>query len=137
MMNEIGRLCVKTAGRDSNKVCVIVDVIDEHTVLVDGQTRRRKCNVKHLEPLEKVIKLHKGATHADVKKIFAELKLEVLETKPKKAEQRPKKEKVKKSEAKAEKPKKEAKAKAPAKAPAAKKAPAKKAKVVEAEVSEE
>lgn len=113
MMNEIGRLCVKTAGRDSNKVCVIVDVVDEHTVLIDGQTRRRKCNIRHLEPLQKVIKLGKGASHTEVKKAFAELNIEVQETKPKKAEQRLKKAKAKKaSEEKEEKPKKEKKAKA-------------------------
>ncbi len=112
MMNDIGRLCMKIAGRDSNKTCVIVDVLDEHTVLIDGQTRRRKCNVRHLEPLNKVIKLHKGASHADVKKALAELNIDVRETKPKKAEERPKKSKNEKThEVKEEKVKKEKKAK--------------------------
>lgn len=121
MMNEIGRLCVKTAGRDSNKTCVIVDVLDENTVLIDGQTRRRKCNLKHLEPLNKVIKLHKGASHADVKNAFAGLDIEIVDTKAKKAAERPKQMKQKKnSEAKEAKPKKEKKAKAE-KAPAEKK----------------
>jgi large subunit ribosomal protein L14e len=143
MMNEIGRLCVKIAGRDSNKTCVIVDVVDEHTVLIDGQTRRRKCNMRHLEPLDKVIKLHKGASHADVKKAFTELKLEVLETKPKKAEPRPKKAKEKKNSEPKVKSKKETKKEAKAKDSApAKKAvkvtkKAKEAKVEDAEVSEE
>jgi large subunit ribosomal protein L14e len=113
MLNEIGRLCVKIAGRDSNKTCVIVDVIDEHTVLIDGQTRRRNCNVKHLEPLNKVIKLSKGASHAHVKTAFEEINLEVLDTKPKKATERSKKSKAEKvQEVKETKPKKEKKAKA-------------------------
>jgi large subunit ribosomal protein L14e len=112
MLNEIGRLCVKIAGRDSNKTCVIVDVIDEHTVLIDGQTRRRNCNVKHLEPLNKVIKLNKGASHAHVKTAFEELNLEVADTKAKKTVERPKKSKaVKAQEVKETKPKKEKKAK--------------------------
>jgi large subunit ribosomal protein L14e len=142
MMNEIGRLCVKLAGRDSNKTCVIVDVLDEHTVLIDGQTRRRKCNLRHLEPLNKVIKLSKGASHADVKKAFSELKLEVMDTKPKKAEQRPKKSKTLKAVAepdkkKDRKDKKEKKETAEKKEKAPKKVVVKKAKIVEEKASEE
>ena len=35
-MMEIGRLCVKLAGRDSNRKCVIIDVVDDNYVFVDG-----------------------------------------------------------------------------------------------------
>jgi large subunit ribosomal protein L14e len=115
MMNEIGRLCTKIAGRDSNKICVIVDVIDDHTVLIDGETRRRKCNVLHLEPLNKVITLKKGASHEEVKKALFAHKIEVRETKPKKAVERPKKSKINKQGTVEAKPKKE---KAPKKAAA-------------------
>jgi large subunit ribosomal protein L14e len=135
MMNEIGRLCVKLAGRDSNKTCVIVDVIDEHTVLIDGQTRRRKCNLRHLEPLNKVIKLSKGASHAAVKSAFAELKLEITDTKPKKATERPKKAKALK--AVVEDKKKGKKDKAEKKEKAQKKVVVKKAKVVESKSVED
>jgi large subunit ribosomal protein L14e len=138
MMNEIGRLCVKLAGRDSNKTCVIVDVLDEHTVLIDGQTRRRKCNIRHLEPLNKVIKLSKGASHADVKKAFAELNLEVTDTKPKNAEQRPKKAKALKAVAEPDKKKdRKDKKEKEKKEKASKKAAEKKAKSEEAKVSKE
>ena len=47
-MIEIGRLCVKIAGRDAGKKCVVVDVVNDNTVLIDGETRRRNCNIKHL-----------------------------------------------------------------------------------------
>jgi len=67
-MFEIGRICYKTAGRDSNNACVIVEVIDEKYVLVDGATRRKKVNTIHLEPTQKVIKLAKGAKTEDVVK---------------------------------------------------------------------
>ena len=50
-MFEIGRLCVKIAGRDAGLKCLVVEVIDDNYVLIDGQTRRRKCNIKHLEPV--------------------------------------------------------------------------------------
>jgi large subunit ribosomal protein L14e len=95
-MFEIGRICVKIAGRDSNKVCVVVDVVDASTVLIDGQTRRRKCNVKHLEPIQKMVELNKGASHGEVKKALSALGIDVLETKPKKAESRLKRVKMNK-----------------------------------------
>ncbi len=65
-MVEIGRVCMKIAGRDAGKIGVIVDVVDDHYVLIDGETRRRKCNISHLELLNKVIKIEKGASHEDV-----------------------------------------------------------------------
>jgi large subunit ribosomal protein L14e len=89
-MMEIGRICVKTAGRDANKKCVIVDVINENYVIIDGQTRRRKCNVKHLEPLSQVIKIKKNISRKEVIAEFKKLKIEVKETKPRKKTERPK-----------------------------------------------
>ena len=82
-MFNVGRLCLKIAGRDAGKRCVVVDVVDAHTVLVDGETRRREVNVLHLEPLDTVLDLGNGASHADVKEAFSALGLKVLETKPK------------------------------------------------------
>ena len=77
-MYEIGRLCVKIAGRDANKKAVIIDKIDDKHVLIDGQVRRRKCNVKHLEPLGKVFEIGKNASHTKVKDIFKkELDIEI------------------------------------------------------------
>jgi len=77
-MFEIGRLCVKIAGRDAGLKCLVIEVIDSNYVLIDGQTRRRKCNIKHLEPLDKVLKVKKGISHDDVLK---ELKKEGIEVK--------------------------------------------------------
>lgn len=90
-MYEIGRLCVKLAGRDAGKTCVIVDILKDNYVIIDGATRRRKCNITHLEPLDKIIKIKKKATHANVEKEFKKLKIDVLNTKPKKPTSRPKK----------------------------------------------
>ena len=56
-MIEIGRLCIKTAGRDAGLKCIIVDILDDKFVLIDGETRRRKCNILHLEPLKDVVKI--------------------------------------------------------------------------------
>lgn len=105
-MIEIGRLCVKTAGRDSKKKCVIVDIVDDNFVLIDGDVRRKKCNIKHLEPLDQVIKIRKGASHEVVAEEFKKLKLPVWSKKSKEKTERPKKvrkKKEKKVEEKAEK----------------------------------
>ena len=88
-MFNVGRLCVKIAGRDAGKRCVVVDVVDAHNVLVDGETRRREVNVRHLEPLNDVLDLDSGASHADVKNAFETLGLKVFETKPKTKGARP------------------------------------------------
>jgi large subunit ribosomal protein L14e len=88
-MFEVGRLCIKLAGRDAGKKCVIVDVIDDRFVMIDGQTRRRKCNVLHLEPLSETFTMKKGASDADVKAAFKKLGIEIAGTKPKHAAQRP------------------------------------------------
>jgi len=109
-MFEIGRLCIKIAGRDSNKKCVIIDVVDDKTVLIDGETRRRKCNIKHLEPLDQVLKVSKNAKFLELSKVFKDLGIALKETKPKKASSRPKR-KRKKKEKPVEEVKKEAKPK--------------------------
>jgi len=88
-MFDVGRICIKLAGRDAGKKCVVVEVIDHKTVLVDGETRRRNSNVLHLEPLKETLNIKKGASHADIKVAFGKIGVEVLETKPKKAEARP------------------------------------------------
>jgi|SRR3989344_3035663 len=88
-MFDVGRLCLKIAGRDAGKRCVVVDVVNGHTVLVDGETRRREVNVLHLEPTPQHVDLKKGASHADVKHAFEQLGLKVLETKPKTKGARP------------------------------------------------
>ncbi len=89
-MIEIGRLCVKIAGRDAGKKCVIVDILDDTFVLIDGETRRRKCNILHVEPLNQKIEIKKNASHEDVSKSFKELGIEARTTKPKPKTQKPK-----------------------------------------------
>lgn len=80
-MITVGRLCMKIAGRDAGKRCLIVDVLDEKTALIDGETRRRKCNLNHLEPLDKVAKLSKNASHYAVIEELKKLGITVGEKK--------------------------------------------------------
>ncbi len=67
-MFDIGRICVKLAGKESGRTCVVVDKIDDKTVLIDGDVKRRNCNLLHLEPTNNVIKIKKGASTAEIKK---------------------------------------------------------------------
>ena len=62
-MIEIGRLCMKIAGRDAGRYCLIIEIIDKTYVLIDGATRRKKCNISHLELLGKVAKVKAKAEH--------------------------------------------------------------------------
>jgi len=87
---EIGRLVVKTAGRDAGKIGVIIEKIDNKTVLIDGQVRRRKCNISHLESLDKKIKIKIKATIDAITKEFKTLNIEVKKTKAKPKKERPK-----------------------------------------------
>ena len=57
MVLNIGRVCMKIAGRDSNKIAVIIKNLDNNHVLIEGNVRRKKCNIKHLEPLNKILKI--------------------------------------------------------------------------------
>ena len=68
---EVGRVCVKTAGRDTGKRCVVVDLMDKNFALVTGPksvsgVRRRRVNVNHLKPLEEKLTIEKGASDEQV-----------------------------------------------------------------------
>ena len=55
---EVGRICVKIAGREAGEKCVIVEIIDDNYVEVVGSTiKNRKCNLKHLEPVDQKIEV--------------------------------------------------------------------------------
>ena len=94
-MIEIGRLCIKIAGRDGGRKCIIVDILDKNYVLIDGDVRRRKCNILHLEPTSQKIELKKGASHEEVAKEFEKLNIPVWETKRKEKAEKPKKKRAK------------------------------------------
>ena len=109
-MIEVGRICLKLAGRDAGGHAAIVDILDDTYVLIDGNVRRRKCNILHLEPTSKKIDIKKGASHDIIKSEFEKLGLSVWDTKKKEKTQRPVKQRGKKAAAEA-KPKKEVKKK--------------------------
>jgi large subunit ribosomal protein L14e len=68
---EVGRVCIKTSGRETGKRCVIVDLIDKNFALVTGPqsvtgVKRRRANVSHLNPTEEKLKIKRGASDEEV-----------------------------------------------------------------------
>ena len=91
---DIGRVCYKISGREAGKVCVIIDHKDKKFVLIDGNVKRRLCNISHLEPTELILKLKKGASTQEVHAALKKEKIEIREKKGKSKKE--KKEKPKK-----------------------------------------
>lgn len=55
---EVGRVCVKIAGREAGEKCVIVEVIDDKFVEVVGTSiKNRRCNIRHLEPIDQTVEI--------------------------------------------------------------------------------
>ncbi|RLG47889.1 MAG: 50S ribosomal protein L14e [Thermoproteota archaeon] len=68
---EVGRVCIKTAGREAGKKCVVVKIIDKNFVEITGPkeltgVRRRRVNVKHLLPLPLKIDISEDAEDSEV-----------------------------------------------------------------------
>ncbi|MHA1686328.1 MAG: 50S ribosomal protein L14e [Candidatus Heimdallarchaeaceae archaeon] len=68
---QIGRVVVKTNGREAGKKAVIVDLVNQNYVVVTGPkaltgVRRRRCNIRHLEPTDKVLSIKRNASDEEV-----------------------------------------------------------------------
>jgi large subunit ribosomal protein L14e len=68
---EVGRICVKQAGRETGKKCVIIDIMDKSFVLVTGPkkvtgVKRRRVNINHLELSQDKLEIARGASDEEV-----------------------------------------------------------------------
>jgi len=77
MIEEIGRIAVKVAGREASRKCVIVDIIGKNFVLVTGPrsltgVKRRRVNIAHLAFTPHKIKISRGANDEEVLKALEE-----------------------------------------------------------------
>jgi len=121
---EVGRVCMKTAGREAGRYCVVLKKLDNTFVLVTGPKtltgiKRRRCNIEHLEPTQHSLKIAAEATDTVVIKAYDAIGLtrklslrlpspEVMKEVEKKVKEVPKKVEKPKIK-KPEKPKKEEK----------------------------
>jgi len=76
---EIGSVCIKIFGREKGSRCVIVDLIDKNFVLVTGPpeltgVKRRRVNIKHLQPTEERINIKKGSSDQEITEILGKTK---------------------------------------------------------------
>ena len=68
---EVGRVCLKNAGRENGKKCIIVDVMDKSFVLITGPkkvsgVKRKRVNINHITPLEDKLEIKRGASDEEV-----------------------------------------------------------------------
>jgi len=88
----IGRVCIKLSGKEAGRTAVIVDKLNAHFVLIDGNVKRRKCNLLHLELTDKILKIDKKASTEDVEKAMKKDGLEITKSREKgKIKPKPKK----------------------------------------------
>jgi large subunit ribosomal protein L14e len=72
---EVGRICVKQAGREIGKKCVVIDVMDKSFVLVTGPKKvtgikRRRVNIVHVMPLQDKVDVKRGASDEEVTSVL-------------------------------------------------------------------
>ena len=68
---EVGRVCIKTTGREAGQKAVVVKVVDKNFAIIDGKRiKRRKCNVHHLYPTEEKLKIKENEQHEEIVKMF-------------------------------------------------------------------
>lgn len=68
---EVGRVCVKTKGRDAGKYCVITGIVDNSFVTISGPKKlngikTKKCNATHLVYTEKKIDIKEKAKDDEI-----------------------------------------------------------------------
>jgi large subunit ribosomal protein L14e len=70
---EIGKVCMKIAGRDAGRPAIIIEVHKDGYVTIDGYSRRKKVNPQHLQFIGTKVDIKKGATHETVLKALEKL----------------------------------------------------------------
>jgi large subunit ribosomal protein L14e len=80
---EVGRICVKLAGREAGRKCVIVDIVDRNFVLVTGPrkvngVKRRRVNTNHIEVTERKVDVKRGEDDEGLIKVLDEATLAYL-----------------------------------------------------------
>jgi large subunit ribosomal protein L14e len=72
---EVGRICVKQAGRENGKKCVVIDIMDKSFVLITGPkkvtgVKRRRVNINHVMPLQDKVEVIRGASDDEIAQVL-------------------------------------------------------------------
>ena len=84
---DVGTICIKTIGREVEKKCIVIDMIDKNFALITGPkevngVKRRRANIKHLIPTEETVDIKKGSTDKEVIDVLKKAKkLDFLKSK--------------------------------------------------------
>ncbi len=75
MALNVGRVCMKIAGREAGNYCVVVKKIDDNFILVTGPkaltgVKRRKVNIYHIEPLPYTLNIKEDSSDEEVLKAW-------------------------------------------------------------------
>jgi large subunit ribosomal protein L14e len=76
---QIGRICIKTKGREAGKKCIIIDIIDKSFLLITGPkalsgVKRRRVNLNHVRPLDELLQISKGAEDEEIMRVINDAK---------------------------------------------------------------
>ncbi|MBS3062103.1 MAG: 50S ribosomal protein L14e [Candidatus Diapherotrites archaeon] len=64
---EVGRICIKTTGRNAGKRVVVVDIEKDGFVTIEGvEVKRKRCNPSHLFVTPEKAELKKGAKREEI-----------------------------------------------------------------------
>ena len=74
---HIGQVCEKLSGKERGNICVVVRIEENNSVLIDGNVKRRKCNMHHLKPLSKTLKIKDGENTEKIKELMEKEGFEV------------------------------------------------------------
>ncbi|PKM94987.1 MAG: RNA-binding protein [Firmicutes bacterium HGW-Firmicutes-1] len=79
---QYGQIIKSKAGRDQDKIFVIIDIQDEYVYLVDGHFRRienpKKKKLKHIQPMNIVIETIKHKIENEEKLTNADIRRELI-----------------------------------------------------------
>lgn len=68
----VGAVCMKIAGRDAGKLCVITETLEGNFVKVDGYTRPRKVSMRHIEPTGRTVDVKKATDSKAIQALLSE-----------------------------------------------------------------
>lgn len=53
---DVGRVCIKKAGREAGERVVVLEVKDKNFVVIGGEkVKKKRCNITHLFPTDQVM----------------------------------------------------------------------------------
>lgn len=68
---EVGRVCIKTVGREAGKYCVILKKINDSFLIVTGPklltgVKRRRANINHLQSTKHILEIKEDVSDEEV-----------------------------------------------------------------------